>query len=88
MRIIYMVMQYLSLFQLNDDYSLAPDKTEIKRKMFSNYQFMITDFYNILMGNVKRLVSNFFDKEKHVLHYENVQLYLRLRLKLKQYITY
>ena len=50
-------MQYLSLFQLNDDYSLAPEKTEIKRKMFSNYQFMIAEFYNILMGNVKRLVS-------------------------------
>ena len=28
-------------------------------------------------------MPNFFDKEKYVLHYENLQLYLRLRLKLK-----
>ena len=28
-------------------------------------------------------MSNFFDKEKHVIHYENLKLYLRLRLKQK-----
>ena len=28
---------------------------------------------------------NIFDKEKHVLHYENLQFYLRLGLKLKTY---
>ena len=32
----------------------------------------------------KKLVPNFFDKEKYVIHYENVQLYLRLGLKLKK----
>ena len=40
-------------------------------------------FHNISIGNVKKLVHNFFDKEKYVLHYENMQLYLRLGLKLK-----
>ena len=29
------------------------------------------------------MVPNFFDKEKYVLHYESLQLYLRLGLKLK-----
>ena len=33
-------------------------------------------------------VPNFFDKEKHVLHYGNLQLYLRLGLKLKTNIAY
>ena len=33
---------------------------------------------------LKKLVPTFFDKEKHVLHYENLQLYLRLQLKLKK----
>ena len=33
------------------------------------------------MGNVKKLVSNIFDKEKNAL--QNLQLYLRLGLKLK-----
>ena len=30
------------------------------------------------------MLKNFFDKEKYVLHYENLQLYLRLGLKLKK----
>ena len=33
---------------------------------------------------LKKLMPNFSDKEKYVLHYENLQLYLRLELKLKQ----
>ena len=33
---------------------------------------MIDDFCNIPFGNIKKLVPNFFDKEKYVLHYENL----------------
>ena len=33
---------------------------------------------------LKKLVPNFFDKEKYILHYRSLQLYLRLRLKLKR----
>ena len=33
---------------------------------------MISDFYNITIGNVEKLVPNFFDKEQYVLHYENL----------------
>ena len=54
----------------------------------SDYQLIIADFYNIPIGNVKQLVPNFFDREKYVLHYEILQLYLRLGLKLKKYIVY
>ena len=39
---------------------------------------MIGDLYNIPNGNVKKSVPNFFDKERYVLHYRNIQLYLRL----------
>ena len=49
---------------------------------------MIFDFYDIPIGNVKKLVPNVFNKEKYALHYENLQLYLRLGLKLKKYIAY
>ena len=52
--------------------------------MLFNYKLMVSDFYNILIGNVKKLVPNFFDKEKYVLHYENLQFYLTLGLKLKK----
>ena len=48
-----------------------------------NYQLKIADIYNIPIGTVTKLVPNFFDKENYVLHYENLQLYLRLGLKPK-----
>ena len=50
--------------------------------MLFRYQLNIADLYNIFIGNVKKLVPNFLDKEKYVLHYENFKLYLRLGLKL------
>ena len=73
---------------LHNDYPLVPDKIEIKREMLSDYQLKIADLYNIPIGNVKKLVPNFFGKEKHVIHYENLKLYFRLGLKLKKYIAY
>ena len=52
--------------------------------MLSKYQLMIADFYKIPISNVKKLVPKFFVKEKYVLRYENLQLSLRLGLKLKK----
>ena len=34
--------------------------------MLCNYQIKIADFYNIAIGNVKKLVPNFFDKERYM----------------------
>ena len=56
--------------------------------MLSGYQLKIADLYNIPIGNVKKLAHNFFDKEKYVILYENLKLYLRLGLKLKKYIAF
>ena len=69
------------LQKLHNDYPLAPDIIEIKKEILSKYELKISDFYNIPIGNVKNLVPNFFDKDKYVFHYENLQLYLRLKLK-------
>ena len=52
--------------------------------MLSKDQLKIVDLYNIPIDTVKKLVPNFFDKEKYVLHYQNFQIYLRLELKLKK----
>ena len=41
------------LRELHNDYSLAPDKIEIKREMLSNYQLKNADLYNILIDDVK-----------------------------------
>ena len=56
--------------------------------MLSYYLLKNADFYNISIGTVKNLLLNFFDKEKNVLYSENLQLYLRLGLKLKKYVVY
>ena len=52
--------------------------------MLFEYQLKIADLCNIPIGNVKKLVPNFFDKEKYLINYENLQLYLRLGLKIKK----
>ena len=60
------------LRELHNDYLLAPEKIEIKREMLSDFQLKIADHFNIPIGNVKKIVPNFFDKEKYVIHYENL----------------
>ena len=53
-------------------------------EMLSDDQLKIADLCSIPTGDVKKLVPNFFDKEKYVIHYENLKLYLRQGLKLKK----
>ena len=50
--------------------------------MFSKYQLKDANFY-ISIGTVKKLVPNPFDKERYVLYYENLPIYIKLGLKLK-----
>ena len=69
------------LRELHNDYPLSPDKIEIKREMLSDYQVKIADLYNIPTGNAKKLVPNFFDKEKYVIYYENLHLKVRIEVK-------
>ena len=67
------VSQYSKkLFELHNDYHLAPDKIEIKKDMLYKYQLMISGIYNIHIGNTKKVFPKFFDKQKYVLHYENL----------------
>ena len=72
------------LRELHSHYPLAPNKIEIIREALSDYQLKMTDHYNIPIGTVKKLAPNFFNNKKYVIHYENLQLYLRLGLKLKK----
>ena len=56
--------------------------------MLSNQQLNIASFYNISIDTIKKLVPNGFDKQKYVLLYQNLQLYRKLGLKLKNLIVY
>ena len=70
------------LRELHHDHLLVPDKIEIKKETSSSYQLKIADFYNFDIGNVKKETCY---KETCMLQCENVQLYLKLGLKLKKY---
>ena len=67
--------------ELHNDYPLAPDKIEVKKGMLAESQLMIADLYNILTGNVNKLVPKFFDKKRHVIYYENLLLETRIKTK-------
>ena len=83
MRFLEFDLEYPKVLQeLDNDFPLAPDKIEMQ----SEHQLKTAYLYNIAIGNVKTLVAKFFDNKKYVIHYENLQIYLRLGLKLKKNI--
>ena len=57
----------------NNDYPLDPEKLEISSNMLSKYCSDIANEYGIKVDGVKKLVPNFSDKVKYVVHYRNLQ---------------
>ena len=72
------------LHDLHNDYPLAPEKVKVERDMLSAYCVKIADKFNMSSGLVEKLIPTLGDKEKYVLHYRNLQLYLDLGMKLKK----
>ena len=70
------------LYELHNDYPLAPEKLAVTNDMLSKYCKEIADKYDIKVGDVKKLIPNLGNKTKYVLHYRNLQLYLFLGMKL------
>ena len=72
------------LHDLHHDYPLAPQKLKISQDMLSKYCSDIANKYGIKIGGVNKLVSNLKNKEKFVIHYRNLQLYLSLGMKVSK----
>ena len=72
------------LHRLHNDYPLAPEKMVVQEEMLSDYSREILGREGMTIGKVQKLIPNLKDKEKYVLHYRNLQLYLKLGLKLKK----
>ena len=72
------------LHDLHNDYPLAPEKVKVKRDMLSTYCKEIAEKFNMSSGLVQKLIPTLGYKEKYVLHYRNLQLYLDLGMKLKK----
>jgi len=76
-------LKYLhELHDLHNDFSLAPEQVKVTENMLSEYWGQIKDKFNISVGQVHKLIPTLNNREKYVLHYRNLQLYLDLGLKL------
>ena len=70
------------LHDFHSDYPLRPEKIEISSNILSKYCNGIANKYGIKVGGVKKLIFNLGDKVKYVVHYNNLQCYLSLEMKL------
>ena len=72
------------LHDLHNDYPLAPETLKVKKEWFSTYQKDLIKKLKSSGLDLPKLVPNLVDKEKYVLHYRNLQLYLQLGMKIKK----
>ena len=70
------------LHDLHNNYPLAPEKIKVTKDMISDYSRKMAEKFNISTGLVHKLIPTLGKKEKYVLHYRNLQLYVNLGMKL------
>ena len=66
------------LYELHNDYPLAPEKLKVSKDMLSDYCLSIAEKYDAKVGDVAKLIPNLKDKSCYVLHYRTLQLYVSL----------
>ena len=64
-------------------YPLAPERMVVQKEWMSDYQQDLLGV-GVAPTEVEKLVPNLHDKERYVLHYHNLQLYMSLGMRLKK----
>ena len=72
------------LYDIHNDYPLAPKKINIPKEWLSDYSLKIANVHNVTTGTVIKLVPNLMSKNNYVIHYRNLRQCLELGMKLKK----
>ena len=77
-----MDLEYLKeLHDKHNLYPLVPEHVQVNDDMLSPFQ---RKYFPSIRGSVRKLVPNLHSKEKYVVHYRNLQLYVSLGMKIKK----
>ena len=70
------------LHNAHNAYLLVPERLKVDKAWMSDYQQGLQ--HKMYGRGVEKLVPNLRDKTNYVLHYQNLQLYLQLGMRLKK----
>jgi hypothetical protein len=70
------------LHDSHNDYPLAPERLQVNDSMLSDYCSGLKQSLNVMSGSTQKLVPNLMNKQKYKLHLKNLQLYMKLGMKL------
>ena len=70
------------LHEEHNAYSPPPERMMVQKEWMYEYQYGLGNW--VVPTEVKKLVPNLHNKERYVLHYRNLQLYLSLGMHLKK----
>ena len=71
------------LHEAHNAYPLAPERMVVQKSWMSDYQHNLLGV-GVAPTEVEKLVPNLRNKDRYVLHYRNLQLYLSLGMRLKK----
>jgi len=72
------------LHQEHNSYPLAPEKKVVKKEWMSDYQKRLMEDLELKPPDSEKLLLTLEDKNNYVVHYRNLQFYLKQGMKLKR----
>ena len=72
------------LHKEHNSYPLAPEKKVVKKEWMSDYQKSLIEDLELKPQNSEKLLLTLKDHKNYVVHYRNLQFYLKQGMKLKR----